>query len=213
MDLKVVMLKGEQGAGVSKVEKTSSSGLTDTYTITLTDGTKRTFTLTNGNGIKSIVKTGTSGLTDTYTITYTNGTTQTYTVKNGGSIQSIKKTGGDDTKNTFTLTQFDGSTLTFDIPREKQEIKNELVSDGYRKITWTIITIATSAWNSSSKTATVSVSGVTASNAVDVAPAESTYDAYTTAGIRASAQGSGTLTFKCEDVPTVDVVANVRIYS
>jgi hypothetical protein len=83
--------------------------------------------------------------------------------------------------------------------------------NGFKRITWSTITIATSAW--SNKTATVSVSGVTADNAVDVAPTESTYDAYTSAGIRATEQNAGTLTFKCEDVPTVDVIVNIRTYN
>ena len=81
------------------------------------------------------------------------------------------------------------------------------------KITWSTITIASTAWNSSSKTATVSVSGVTTSNAVDVAPAEASYDTYVSAGIRASAQGSGTLTFKCKTVPTAAISVNIKTYS
>ena len=90
---------------------------------------------------------------------------------------------------------------------------SDLASKGYRKITWSTITIATSAWDSSKKTATVSVSGVTADNAVDVAPTESAYDAYATAGIRASSQGAGTLTFTCKTVPTVAISANVKCYN
>ena len=40
--------KGEDGVGIEKIEKTESVGLVDTYTITLTDGTTSTFTVTNG---------------------------------------------------------------------------------------------------------------------------------------------------------------------
>ena len=83
--------------------------------------------------------------------------------------------------------------------------------NGFKKITWSTITIATSAW--SNKTATVSVSGVTANNAVDVAPAESTYDTYTSAGIRATEQGAGKLTFTCKTVPTVAISVNVKVYN
>ena len=75
-----------KGAGIASVSKTGTSGLVDTYTITFTDGSTTTYTITNGadgNGIASITKTGTSGLVDTYTITYTNGTTSTFTVTNG----------------------------------------------------------------------------------------------------------------------------------
>lgn len=46
---KTIMLKGEDGNSISSIEKTSTSGLVDTYTITLSDGTiGGTFTVTNG---------------------------------------------------------------------------------------------------------------------------------------------------------------------
>ena len=51
LNTKIVMLKGEQGKDgttIKSVEKTASSGLTDTYTITLTDGSTSTFNVTNG---------------------------------------------------------------------------------------------------------------------------------------------------------------------
>lgn len=85
--VKILMLKGKDGdgKGISSISKTGTSGLVDTYTITLTDGTKSTFTVTNGKEISSIDKTGTSGLVDTYTITFNDGTTSTFTVTNGDS--------------------------------------------------------------------------------------------------------------------------------
>lgn len=47
--VKVMMLKGERGAGIQKIEKTASSGLVDTYTVTFSDGTAAgSFTVTNG---------------------------------------------------------------------------------------------------------------------------------------------------------------------
>ena len=47
--VKVMMLKGERGAGIQKIEKTASSGLVDTYTATFPDGTAAgSFTVTNG---------------------------------------------------------------------------------------------------------------------------------------------------------------------
>lgn len=86
---------GATGNGISSIVKTSTSGLVDTYTITYTDGTTSTFTVTNGQngadgedgengrGIVSITKTSTAGLVDTYTILYTDNTTSTFTVTNG----------------------------------------------------------------------------------------------------------------------------------
>lgn len=39
---------GKDGVGVTSVTKTSTSGLVDTYTITLSNGSTSTFTVTNG---------------------------------------------------------------------------------------------------------------------------------------------------------------------
>ena len=46
--VKTLMLKGQEGQSIKEIKKTSTSGLVDTYTITLTDGTTSTFTVTNG---------------------------------------------------------------------------------------------------------------------------------------------------------------------
>lgn len=69
--------------GIQSIEKLSTSGLVDTYRITLADTTTFNFVVTNGIGITGISKTSTSGLVDTYTISYNNGTTGTFTVTNG----------------------------------------------------------------------------------------------------------------------------------
>ena len=69
--------------GIQSIAKISTSGLADTYRITLADTTIFDFVVTNGRGITGITKTETSGLSDTYTISYNNGTISTFTVKNG----------------------------------------------------------------------------------------------------------------------------------
>ena len=40
--------KGSEGVGIADIAKTGTSGLVDTYTITLTNGVKKTFTVKNG---------------------------------------------------------------------------------------------------------------------------------------------------------------------
>lgn len=80
---KTIMLKGEAGGTISKIEKTGSSLNVDTYTITLNDGETQTFEVTNGSSIASIEKTDTSGLLDTYTVTLTDGSTTQFVVRNG----------------------------------------------------------------------------------------------------------------------------------
>lgn len=69
--------------GIQKIAKVSTSGLADTYRITMADTTFFDFVVTNGRGISKIEKTSSSGLADTYTITYNDANTDTFTVTNG----------------------------------------------------------------------------------------------------------------------------------
>lgn len=81
-------INGEDGVGIASVTKTGSSGLVDTYTITLTNGSVATFTVTNGiAGVKG--DTGETGATGngiasavlnadyTLTLAFTDGTSYT----------------------------------------------------------------------------------------------------------------------------------------
>lgn len=69
--------------GIQRIDKLGTSGLADTYRITLADTTIFDFVVTNGRGISGIKKTATSGLVDTYTITMNDGTKSELTVTNG----------------------------------------------------------------------------------------------------------------------------------
>lgn len=69
--------------GIQSIVKRSTSGLADTYRITLADTTVFDFVVTNGRGISSLQKIGTSGLVDTYAFTYNDGSKATFTVTNG----------------------------------------------------------------------------------------------------------------------------------
>lgn len=69
--------------GISSIVKHSTSGLTDTYRITMADTTTSDFTVKNGRGISAIAKVSVSGLVDTYRITYNDNTTSTFTITNG----------------------------------------------------------------------------------------------------------------------------------
>ena len=87
-DVKVLLKTGIDGSSIESIEKTGTVGLVDTYTITLTNGLKTTFTVTNGNGIVDVEKTGTAGKVDIYTITFDNGETTTFTVTNGADTNA-----------------------------------------------------------------------------------------------------------------------------
>ena len=69
--------------GIQSISKLATSGLVDTYRITLADTTTFDFVVNNGRGITSISKTSAIGLVDTYTISYNDGTSGTLTVTNG----------------------------------------------------------------------------------------------------------------------------------
>lgn len=71
------------------------------------------------------------------------------------------------------------------------------------------VTILTSDW--SNGTATVTATGVTASNTVIVSPAPSSMDDWGAAGIKCTAQGANTLTFTCAEAPESAITANVVI--
>ena len=64
---------GEDGKGIVSVEKTGTAGLVDTYTITYTDGTTTTFTVTNGkDGVDGKDgKDGIDGISPTATVSQT----------------------------------------------------------------------------------------------------------------------------------------------
>lgn len=105
--------KGDTGTSITQITKTGTSGLVDTYTVTMSNGTTTTFTVTNGSEIESVVKTSTAGLVDTYTVTMGNGETHTFTVTNGRSIVSFEQTSGTHAAGTidvYTITYNDGDT-------------------------------------------------------------------------------------------------------
>jgi len=117
-------LKGETGNGIASVELTSTVGLVKTYTITFTDATETTFTVTDGStpeitfqgttiyvdgvagpdlkgeagrGITSVELLSTVGLAKTYRITFTDATTYDYVVTDGAAgtgATVVQTTGG-----------------------------------------------------------------------------------------------------------------------
>lgn len=73
------------------------------------------------------------------------------------------------------------------------------------------VTLSANAWSGNSQT--INVSNVTAGSLVTVAPVPTAQNrtAYLEAGVYCSAQGSSTLTFVCEDVPSVNLNVNIQI--
>lgn len=72
-------------------------------------------------------------------------------------------------------------------------------------------TLSTSGW--SSKSQTVTVSGVTASNTVIISPDAANQSEYIDCTVICTSQGSNTLTFTCETVPATALKVNIAIFS
>lgn len=98
---KTLLLKGEAGGTIDRIEKTDTVGLTDIYTIYINDGSTQEIEVTNGSSIDSIEYTSSSGNVDTYTVTLTDGSTTTFNVTNGE----------DYTVPTDGVIYFDGTTV------------------------------------------------------------------------------------------------------
>lgn len=88
---------------------------------------------------------------------------------------------------------------------------DDAVSNKANKHVSTTGSLSVSAW--SSKSQTISVTGVTASNIVIVSPAPNSYVAYTTSNIRCTTQDAGALTFVCDNVPDSALTVNIVILS
>lgn len=183
----VLSMRGLRGSGIDHIAKTSTSGTNDTYTIYYQDGSTWTYTVSNGQGINSIVKTGSNNDVDTYTITFGNNQTATFTVTNARGFAHGGEVG-----------QFIRKKSAADYDTEWANV-----------VTTGSITLGASSWNNN--TQTVSAAGVTANSAVIVAPAYASQWEYNLAGVGASAQGTGTLTFNARTKPTANLTVNYMV--
>lgn len=105
-------LQGDPGRGIQTLKRTSRSGLIDTYTITMTDNSKITYTVNNG-GIE--LKNTATDSSHAYSLTLSQGS---YTVIEDTAVTSITINKGDTEENTvyeatvqFTLTSSCSITL------------------------------------------------------------------------------------------------------
>ena len=70
-------------------------------------------------------------------------------------------------------------------------------------------TLSSSGWSSLAQT--VSISGLGASDIVQVSPAPANIDAYINAEIRCVSQAAGSLTFNCTETPTSNITVNILV--
>lgn len=75
------------------------------------------------------------------------------------------------------------------------------------------VTLGVAAWTGAEAPfqQTVSVSGATDTNVKVVSPAPASVDEYASCGVKAAAEGAGTITFACTTAPENDLIVNVAI--
>lgn len=126
------------------------------------------------------------------------GRTVTLKSKSGATLSTITT---QDTTYSAATTSANGLMSSGD----KTKLNGVATGATKNSITTTTVTLTVAKW--SNKSQSVSVSGVTASNLVIVSVDN------TDNGIKCTAQGSGTLTFTCETLPTAGVTASVAVLS
>lgn len=99
--------------GIQSIVKVGSTGLADSYRITLADTTTVDYTVTNGKAITSVKQTSVSGLSRTYTIGFNDGTAQTFVVTDGRAITDVKQTSVSGLTRTYTISFNSGEPVTF----------------------------------------------------------------------------------------------------
>ena len=126
---KAIGVDGETGNGISSIDKTHTDGLVDIYTITYTNGTISSFTVTNGEkgeqGIQGIQgEKGEDGHSPIITIQngnwYIDGVDTGKSAEGvageaGNGISSIRKTNTEGFVDTYTITFTNGETSTFTV--------------------------------------------------------------------------------------------------
>lgn len=117
--------------GIADWKKIGTSGLVDTYRVTLADTTTFDYYVTNGKAISSVEQTSASGLTRTYTIAFNDGTSQQFTVTDGRGIASFKQTAVSGLTRTYTITFNDGTDMQFTVTDGRSIVRTEKVgTDG-----------------------------------------------------------------------------------
>ena len=118
-------------------------------------------------------------------------------------------TGSDEDGTVFAETDGTGSVKGWDELKQSVQNNTEAVAGKQNTLVTATASLTAEGWSGNAQT--VSVAGVTATNIVWVAPAPESQEAYGSAGIRATAQAEGTLTFACTEAPTEALTVNVVI--
>ena len=124
---------GNNGVGIASVAKTSTSGLVDTYTITLTNGNTYTFTVTNGRDGSDCSASGGASMTCCEVKKCLAGLPAPHAISMSGNTVTIqprkyKVSSGSD----CVETENDGAAITFTIPTLPSHVPVTVLTD------WTV---------------------------------------------------------------------------
>lgn len=184
--------------GLGEIENATYDEATHSITLTFTNGS----TLTTGNLQGATGPQGPSGANGS------DGISPTVTIK-----EITTGTGGE----RITITDANNPEgQTFEIMNGADGTGSVSTVNGISPVSGNVplyssvqITLSASGW--SSKSQTVSVSGLGASDIVQVSPAQYAIDSYVNAGIKCVSQMNGSLKFECKEVPTRNVLVNILI--
>lgn len=107
--------EGPQGVSIDDIVLKSQEGGVSTYLILLSDGSEKTFQVTNGASITDVPLINTNALIDTYRISISDGSYFEFRVTNGRGIKNIAKTNTDVLTDTYTISYNDNTTSTYTI--------------------------------------------------------------------------------------------------
>ena len=107
--------EGPQGVSIDDIVLKSQEGGVSTYLILLSDGSEKTFQVTDGAIITDVSLISTDVLIDTYKISISDGSLFNFKVTNGRGIKSIAKTSTDVLSDTYTISYNDNTSSTFKV--------------------------------------------------------------------------------------------------
>lgn len=128
--------EGPQGVSIDDIVLKSQEGDVSTYSILLSDGSEKTFQVTDGASITDVSLISTNVLIDTYKISISDGSFFNFKVTNGRGIRSIAKTSTDVLSDTYTISYNDNTSSTFKVTNGRSitkivKSKTDVLTDTY----------------------------------------------------------------------------------
>ena len=130
--------EGPQGVSIDDIVLKSQEGGVSTYLILLSDGSEKTFQVTDGAIITDVSLISTDVLIDTYKISISDGSFFNFKVTNGRGIKSIVKTSTDVLSDTYTISYNDNTSSTFKVTNGRSITKIEKSNTDILTDTYTI---------------------------------------------------------------------------